>query len=108
VHREGVQSFKSSWYLDYDAYHNDGGVTIAVHAPTAMYAPWHPLRRCPNGHPYYIGECGQAMMEGRCPECSAPIGGRSHTLQAGNALASEMLELLRQHQRRQQAPQGQQ
>jgi hypothetical protein len=39
---------------------------------------------CPNGHPYFIGECGQAMQESRCPECGAPVGGGSHRLRGDN------------------------
>ena len=39
---------------------------------------------CPNGHPYYIGDCGRPVVQGRCPECGAPIGGTSHRLAQGN------------------------
>ena len=38
---------------------------------------------CPNGHPYYIGNCGAAMQVGRCPACGATIGAtadRSHQI----------------------------
>jgi hypothetical protein len=44
-------------------------------------AHWY---ECPNGHPYFIGDCGGAMQMARCLECRAPIGGRSHQLAAGN------------------------
>ncbi|WRT66625.1 uncharacterized protein IL334_003584 [Kwoniella shivajii] len=30
---------------------------------------------CPNGHPYAVGDCGQANQGGTCPECGAAIGG---------------------------------
>lgn len=43
------------------------------------------VSRCPNGHMYIIGECGQAMQQGRCPDCGAGIGGRSHVFAAGNS-----------------------
>ncbi|KAM6957229.1 E3 ubiquitin-protein ligase rnf213-alpha-like [Aplochiton taeniatus] len=33
---------------------------------------------CPNGHPCSIGECGQPMQVGRCPDCGAQIGGLDH------------------------------
>eukprot|EP00457_Paulinella_chromatophora_P000155 gb/GEZN01000155.1/.p1 GENE.gb/GEZN01000155.1/~~gb/GEZN01000155.1/.p1 ORF type:complete len:2053 (-),score=236.01 gb/GEZN01000155.1/:129-6287(-) len=46
--------------------------------------------KCAEGHPYYIGECGGAMEESTCPECKGAIGGRQHSLTAGNSLASEM------------------
>ncbi|EFJ49576.1 hypothetical protein VOLCADRAFT_89933 [Volvox carteri f. nagariensis] len=47
------------------------------------------LYRCPNGHPYIIGNCGGAMERATCPECGAVIGGGSHRLVAGNAPATE-------------------
>ncbi|KAJ3072937.1 hypothetical protein HDU98_002582 [Podochytrium sp. JEL0797] len=40
--------------------------------------------QCQNGHPFTIGECGQAMQESVCPECGAPIGGHSHRLNPNN------------------------
>ncbi|XP_064640121.1 NFX1-type zinc finger-containing protein 1-like [Lineus longissimus] len=46
--------------------------------------------KCPNGHPYAIGDCGGAMVETKCPECKATIGGRNHALTAGNRHAGEM------------------
>lgn len=46
--------------------------------------------KCPNGHPYAIGECGGAMELSKCIDCGAPIGGINHALQAGNAHAGEM------------------
>lgn len=46
--------------------------------------------KCPNGHPYAIADCGGAMEEAKCYECGAKIGGRNHTLTAGNAVATEM------------------
>ncbi|XDV14216.1 hypothetical protein PO909_002393 [Leuciscus waleckii] len=33
---------------------------------------------CPNGHPCTVGECGQPMELGRCPDCNAEIGGSNH------------------------------
>ena len=43
-----------------------------------------------SGHIYAIGECGQAMEEGRCPECQARIGGSNHQLLSDNVQAPEM------------------
>lgn len=34
--------------------------------------------KCPNGHYYVITECGGAMIESKCNECGATIGGGSH------------------------------
>eukprot|EP00804_Cyclotella_cryptica_P021863 CCRYP_000836-RA/>CCRYP_000836-RA protein AED:0.40 eAED:0.12 QI:0/0/0/0.5/1/1/6/0/1669 len=50
---------------------------------------------CPNGHPYFIGECGGAMVQSNCIECGAPVGGSSHTLlgtnrRAGGAVAAAL------------------
>lgn len=39
---------------------------------------------CPNGHPYYIGDCGGAMVESTCPECGARVGGSAHRLREDN------------------------
>ncbi|CAK0864128.1 unnamed protein product, partial [Prorocentrum cordatum] len=44
---------------------------------------------CPNGHPYFIGECGGAMQESRCPECGARVGGGSHRLLADNSYVAD-------------------
>uniref|UniRef100_A0A8D8VL27 NFX1-type zinc finger-containing protein 1 n=1 Tax=Cacopsylla melanoneura TaxID=428564 RepID=A0A8D8VL27_9HEMI len=48
--------------------------------------------KCKNKHYYYIGECGGAMQESRCPEpdCNSVIGGGGHRLAAGNMAAPEM------------------
>ncbi|KAG2495159.1 hypothetical protein HYH03_006767 [Edaphochlamys debaryana] len=56
------------------------------------------LYECPNGHPYTIGNCGQAMQSSRCPECGAPMGGNNHTLQGRNRQAAGLVEQLRQAQ----------
>ncbi|GIL57510.1 hypothetical protein Vafri_12729, partial [Volvox africanus] len=52
------------------------------------------LYRCPNGHPYVIGNCGGAMERALCPECGQEIGGINHALQTGNARATDVLENL--------------
>jgi len=39
---------------------------------------------CPNGHIYIIGNCGGAVVESRCVECGATIGGHNHRLAEGN------------------------
>lgn len=46
--------------------------------------------RCPNGHPFAIGNCGQAMEVATCPECGAVVGGAHHTLTAGNTRAADL------------------
>ena len=46
--------------------------------------------KCPNGHPYAIGECGGPQQVGKCPDCGATIGGQQHRLAEGNLHAGEM------------------
>lgn len=43
--------------------------------------------QCPNGHPYFIGECGRAMQESRCIECGERVGGSGHRLLSTNQSA---------------------
>ncbi|OQR68517.1 NFX1-type zinc finger-containing protein 1-like [Tropilaelaps mercedesae] len=45
---------------------------------------------CPNGHVYCITECGGAMMESKCNECGATIGGQRHALRSDNEVATGM------------------
>ncbi|KAM6164698.1 E3 ubiquitin-protein ligase RNF213 [Rhynchocyon petersi] len=40
---------------------------------------------CPNDHPCSVGECGQPMQQGYCPDCGSRIGGANHTPVAGFA-----------------------
>lgn len=56
---------------------------------TMNMSPGH-WYKCPNGHVYVITECGGAMEQRKCPDCSATIGGQSHRLASGNAVATEM------------------
>lgn len=56
---------------------------------TMNMAPGH-WYKCPNGHVYVITECGGAMQQSKCPDCSATIGGQSHRLASGNTVATEM------------------
>jgi len=52
--------------------------------------------RCPNGHPYVIGDCGGATQAASCPECGARIGGTGHQLTSGNTQHQELDRLARQ------------
>ncbi|KAL3140347.1 hypothetical protein ABBQ38_004611 [Trebouxia sp. C0009 RCD-2024] len=49
--------------------------------------------KCPNGHPYVIGDCGGANQTSVCPECRAGIGGSQHRLAAGNAASTDLQAL---------------
>jgi len=39
---------------------------------------------CPNGHPYFIADCGGAMEVSNCPDCNETVGGQRHRLEEGN------------------------
>ncbi|KAI5863739.1 P-loop containing nucleoside triphosphate hydrolase protein [Durotheca rogersii] len=49
--------------------------------------------RCARGHPFTVGECGLPMVQIRCPDCDAPIGGTNHTL-AGGVQHDQEMDLL--------------
>ncbi|XP_041347097.1 E3 ubiquitin-protein ligase RNF213-like [Gigantopelta aegis] len=42
------------------------------------------IYRCPNGHAYAIGDCGQPATKGMCNVCHSEIGGTNHTALPGN------------------------
>ncbi|XP_052808603.1 E3 ubiquitin-protein ligase rnf213-alpha-like isoform X2 [Mya arenaria] len=42
--------------------------------------------RCPNGHPYVIGNCGRPYQVAKCKDCGADIGGQGHQALPGNAI----------------------
>lgn len=50
---------------------------------------------CPNGHPYFIGECGGAHGESNCIECGARVGGSEHRLLGTNRPASSLISRAR-------------
>ena len=39
---------------------------------------------CPNGHPYFVGECGGVQEARQCPECGSRIGGVGYDLADDN------------------------
>ncbi|XP_050350709.1 NFX1-type zinc finger-containing protein 1-like [Nymphalis io] len=60
---------------------------MVVQAIGAKAGQWY---KCPNGHYYSINQCGGAMVESKCVECKASIGGTNHTLLSDNAHAPEI------------------
>ncbi|XP_052086034.1 E3 ubiquitin-protein ligase RNF213-like [Mytilus californianus] len=42
------------------------------------------LYKCPNGHPYIIGDCGRPYYKDKCNTCGAQIGGVGHKAIPGN------------------------
>ena len=49
---------------------------------------------CPNGHPYFIGNCGQAMETSRCIECGEIVGGSGHRLVGSNSQSHTVSSIL--------------
>ncbi|KAI6655776.1 E3 ubiquitin-protein ligase [Oopsacas minuta] len=41
---------------------------------------------CPNGHPYFIGNCGRPWVVSTCRECGSQVGGSRHKLDDKNKL----------------------
>ncbi|KAJ9441258.1 hypothetical protein DIPPA_32291 [Diplonema papillatum] len=48
--------------------------------------------QCPNGHPYVIADCGGAVIESKCPDCDAVIGGAGHRTRDDNVFAGGRLD----------------
>lgn len=72
-------------------YHQLSGITqeekeMIIKTLTTKPGSWY---YCPNGHVYNIGECGGAMVESKCPECKATIGGSRHRLHSDNTHAAD-------------------
>jgi hypothetical protein len=42
------------------------------------------MYECPNGHPYFIGDCGKPSVTAKCPTCHEEIGGTNHNLVSSN------------------------
>lgn len=64
-------------------------LTSVYKAVTMAGGHWY---RCPNGHYYAIGECGQAMQTSVCPDCAESIGGERHNLLGTNSAATDLIE----------------
>ncbi|CEH18623.1 Helicases [Ceraceosorus bombacis] len=60
-----------------------------------QYADDGHFYRCPNGHSFTIGDCGQAMEVATCPECGEAIGGEHHRVLDDNSRDAELMELAR-------------
>ena len=43
---------------------------------------------CPNGHEYFIGNCGAAVTSGNCIECGLPVGGTGYGVLLGTNRAA--------------------
>ena len=58
-----------------DLYNNSMIELEAINITRTLGITWY---KCPNGHPYIVGECGRPMEESVCPECNSKIGGLDH------------------------------
>ncbi|XP_060597666.1 E3 ubiquitin-protein ligase rnf213-alpha-like [Ruditapes philippinarum] len=52
--------------------------------------------KCPNGHPYVIGDCGQPVMKSKC-QCGAEIGGENYVLVQENTKDSSKDQTMTGH-----------
>ena len=50
-------------------------------AQEAMGGRWY---ACPNGHPFYVDQCGRPTEVNTCVECGVQIGGEDHDLLSSN------------------------
>ena len=63
-------------------------VVIALGGSGGFAGHWY---ECPNGHEYFIDNCGMANQVSRCIECGARVGGESYQLTLGNARAERLI-----------------
>ena len=73
-----------------------GLLTGSADLANAGYMGQGHFYRCPNGHPYVIGDCGGATQTSFCPECRAPIGGTQHRVVSSNTQHDEMNRMARE------------
>lgn len=52
---------------------------------------------CPNGHPYFIGNCGGAVETARCADCGELVGGSGHQLLRSNSQSSTVTQILKKY-----------
>jgi hypothetical protein len=52
---------------------------------------------CPNGHPYFIGNCGGAVETARCADSGELVGGTDHQLLRSNSQSSTVTQILKKY-----------
>ena len=52
--------------------------------------------QCPNGDPYFVGDCGGATEISNCPHCGCQIGGTQHRVRDDNSQHEGMAQLARE------------
>ncbi len=63
--------------------------TLEAKAAVRDATSWY---MCTNGHAYAIGDCGQPAFEGKCPSCSAPVGGQGHRFVHSPGQAAQLVD----------------
>ncbi|KAI9221484.1 hypothetical protein BC828DRAFT_356939 [Blastocladiella britannica] len=66
--------------------------TVLALKDLAIEGHWY---TCPNGHYYVVGDCGGTVMESRCADCGASVGGTQHRLREDNDRAHGLLDTAR-------------
>ena len=59
---------------------------VVTMAKAIGLSPRH-IYKCPNGHIYFIGDCGGAMEQSVCPDCKEAVGGAAHAVLSTNRFA---------------------
>ena len=60
---------------------------------TAAYGTNVKFFKCPNGHPYGIGDCTRPNQKGKCLDCGAAIGAQIYNvLQQGNVAMDQLID----------------
>ena len=65
-------------------------ITATIMGAVGSVTKWW---KCPNGHLYAVGNCGQLNQSGKCPSCGAQIGGQNKhgsVTPQGNAQAGQV------------------
>jgi hypothetical protein len=85
AHRERARVLRSLGFISAE---DKRAAILAVMQAERGANPAAHLFECPNGHEYWVGECGGAMEQSRCVECGLGIGGSNHVLARGNRQAA--------------------
>lgn len=65
----------------YDQLHD---IKLSEYKARLEDANYIPIYECPNGHPYWLGNCSRPWVEYTCNMCTERIGGTGHKLLPGN------------------------
>ena len=105
--QESVKLLGREWYEEVTAEELAAVKAAMVSGPQGINTHSGHWYNCANGHPvslpkvcywlrytnaqqFAIGECGMPMVQARCPECGAPVGGQHHQAVEGVTRATDM------------------